>query len=240
MSCHSDRKSDPWSPVLGQEAFQRARSPERKEQRRSAILQAASAVLAREGVEATSLNGIAREAGMVKSNLYRYFESREEILLRLMLLDFTDLLDDLEGQVKSGHSLREVASVFADGFVRRPRLCQFISQLAITLERNVSGAVLREIKLDLMGKGGRAVAALGVAMPNVSEEGRLQAVHLLFSLVAGHWPMSNPTGELKTLLAEPQFAAFNHDFASFLRDGLVTVLTGIAQNAADDKTIGPA
>jgi len=79
-----------------QELFQRARSPERKQLRRMAILQAASDVLARDGIEATSLNAIARQAGMVKSNIYRYFESREEILLRLMLLDLSDLNGDLE------------------------------------------------------------------------------------------------------------------------------------------------
>jgi len=213
---------------LTTELFQRARSPERKQQRRDEILRAASAVLARDGFDATSLNAIAVEAGMVKSNIYRYFESREEILLRLMLRDLDDLLDSLEQAIRQPFSVAEVAALFAKGFARRPRLCQFISQLSTTLERNVTGDVLRDIKMALLAAGGRAAGCLRTAFPDIPEERGLHATQLVFSLVAGQWPMSNPTGELQTLLAEPQFAAFNHDFETFLRDALVTVFDGIA------------
>lgn len=209
--------------------FQRARSPERKQQRRDEILRAASAVLARDGFDATSLNAIAGEAGMVKSNIYRYFESREEILLRLMLLDLDDLLDSLERAVRKPISVAEMAELFANGFSRRPRLCHFISQLAMTLERNVTGDVLRDIKLALLAAGGRAVRCLRTAFPEIPEERCLHAAQLVISLVAGQWPMSNPTGELQTLLAEPQFADVNHDFETFLRDALVTVFAGVAR-----------
>ena len=68
----------------------RARSPEEKELRRAAILQAAAALVEREGLEKTGLNAIAREAGISKANIYRYFESREAILLHLVLEDCRD------------------------------------------------------------------------------------------------------------------------------------------------------
>lgn len=210
--------------------FQRARSPERKQQRRDEILRATSAVLARDGFDATSLNAIAVEAGMVKSNIYRYFESREEILLRLMLLDFDDLLDSLERAVRKPVSVQEMADLFAQGFSQRPRLCHFISRLAMTLERNVTGEVLRDIKLALLASGGRAVGCLRTAFPEIPDDQCLHAAQLVFSLVAGQWPMSNPTGELQALLQEPQFADFNHDFETFLRDALVTVFSGLARN----------
>ncbi|HEU0222902.1 MAG TPA: helix-turn-helix domain-containing protein, partial [Paracoccaceae bacterium] len=67
--------------------FQRARSPEQKAHRRRAILEAAAALLAEGGIEATTLAAIAERAGLVKSNLYRYFESREEILMWLFVED---------------------------------------------------------------------------------------------------------------------------------------------------------
>lgn len=187
-------------------------------------------MLARDGFDATSLNAIAVEAGMVKSNIYRYFESREEILLRLMLRDLNDLLDALEESIRHPVPVAEVATLFSRGFAQRPRLCQFISQLSMTLERNVTGEVLRDIKLALFAAGGRAVGCLRTAFPDIPEDQGLHAAQLVFSLVAGQWPMSNPTGELQALLAEPQFADFNHDFETFLRDALVTVFTGVARN----------
>ncbi|MEM8811683.1 MAG: TetR family transcriptional regulator [Pseudomonadota bacterium] len=211
--------------------FQRARSAENKELRRAAILQAATRVLDRDGLPGTSLNAIAREAGMVKSGLYKYFESREEILLRLMLVDMADMTMALETTVIGPMKPDDLAVSIAQGFASRPRLCQFISQLAMTLERNVSGAVLRDIKLSLLEEGGRAAGAFCRALPGLTAEDAMLAVHMVFTLVAGHWPMATPSGDLKTLLEEPQFADFNHDFEPFLRVSLTAALAGLVNRA---------
>src|SRR3954468_22592216 len=64
--------------------YQRARSPEHKEQRREAILAAARELAAERSVRAVSLGDIARAVALAKSNLLRYFESREEIFLTLL------------------------------------------------------------------------------------------------------------------------------------------------------------
>ena len=61
-------------------AFQRARRPEQKRQRRAAILAAAAELLASDGVDGVTLNRISHRVGLAKSNLYRYFDSREQIL----------------------------------------------------------------------------------------------------------------------------------------------------------------
>lgn len=212
--------------------FQRARSPERKEQRRQAILDAAARVLDRDGVEATSLNAIAREAGIVKSALYRYFESREEILLRLMLQDLRDLTDSFAETVNGPLPTATLATIMATGFAARPRLCIFVSQLAMTLERNVSGAVLRDIKLALLEEADRAAKVVGRALPDISSAGCQQAVQIAFCLVAGHWPMANPTGELDRLLQEPVFQPFRHDFEDFLKTALMALFAGFAKEAA--------
>jgi len=65
--------------------FQRARQPEQREERRAHLLTTARAML--EGgvdLRALTLNALAREAGMAKSNVYRYFETREALLLELL------------------------------------------------------------------------------------------------------------------------------------------------------------
>src|ERR1700752_2172194 len=61
--------------------FQRARQPAQIEQRREAILRAGLVLFQRRGLENVSLTDIAREVGLAKSNIYRYFESREHIYL---------------------------------------------------------------------------------------------------------------------------------------------------------------
>ena len=67
------------------ESAYRARRPEHKRERREAILAGARRLLDAEGVEGATLSAIARAAGLSKANCYRYFESREAILLAVIL-----------------------------------------------------------------------------------------------------------------------------------------------------------
>ncbi|MDT5236569.1 MAG: hypothetical protein QOF47_2556, partial [Mycobacterium sp.] len=61
--------------------FQRARSPEAKQQREDAILAAARSLGAKRGIRQITLTDIADAVGMHKSALLRYFETREQIFL---------------------------------------------------------------------------------------------------------------------------------------------------------------
>jgi len=66
-------------------SFQRARKPEEIEARRETLLAAAAELFDAEGPMGAGLNAIAARAGFTKSNVYRYFESREQVLLELFL-----------------------------------------------------------------------------------------------------------------------------------------------------------
>ena len=70
--------------------FQRARSPEAKQQREDAILAAARSLGAKRGIRQITLTDIADAVGMHKSALLRYFETREQIFLRLTAEDWRE------------------------------------------------------------------------------------------------------------------------------------------------------
>ena len=65
-------------------SFKRARSEEQRAQRRQVILATAAAMLAEMPVTELSLNELSRRVGLAKSNVLRYFESREAVLLELL------------------------------------------------------------------------------------------------------------------------------------------------------------
>ena len=70
--------------------FQRARTDEQRAARRDAILDVARRLVVDEGVAHVSLNEIAREVGLAKSNVLRYFETREAILLTLLGTEYQE------------------------------------------------------------------------------------------------------------------------------------------------------
>ncbi|MEV4358595.1 TetR family transcriptional regulator [Nonomuraea sp. NPDC049625] len=63
--------------------FVRARRPEHKQQRREEILAAARDLAMASGVRNVSLGAVAEAVGLAKSNIMRYFGTREEIYLIL-------------------------------------------------------------------------------------------------------------------------------------------------------------
>src|SRR5579859_7615730 len=67
----------------GPAGFQRARSAGAKQQREEAILAAAAQLGAEHGIRQVTLTDIADAVGMHKSAMLRYFETREQIFLRL-------------------------------------------------------------------------------------------------------------------------------------------------------------
>jgi AcrR family transcriptional regulator len=70
---------------------ERRRRDASKAQSRSAILEAARRVAAREGARDLSLRGVAAEAGFAPAALYGYFRNKDELLLALAADDLTAL-----------------------------------------------------------------------------------------------------------------------------------------------------
>ncbi|HXB51585.1 MAG TPA: TetR family transcriptional regulator, partial [Rhizomicrobium sp.] len=64
---------------------------------RTAILDAARRVAARDGARDLSLRGVAAEAGFAPAALYGYFQNKDELLLALAAEDLTVLAKAMKG-----------------------------------------------------------------------------------------------------------------------------------------------
>src|SRR5262245_34455338 len=134
--------------------FQRARSEQQREVRRRAILDTAAAMLDEMPVAEMSLNELSRRVGLAKSNVLRYFESREAVLLELLDHDFrqwvAELSDELSTAIDPQRPARErtdqLAAVFSRTLPRHTLLCDLVSAQAAVLEHNVSVEIVVRYK----------------------------------------------------------------------------------------------
>jgi AcrR family transcriptional regulator len=225
--------------------FQRARSEEQREARRQAILDAAAAMLAEMPVAEVTLNELSRRAGLAKSNVLRYFESREAVLLDLLDAAWQDWLvqldQDLAGTVDPGAPVTERAdqlvAAVAASLAARPMLCDLISAQAAVLERNVSPQVAAQYKRASMA----GIAALGGLMLRcVPELGELDAQKLAGATVmttGALWPHTQPSAAmLAAYEADPDLAAMRLDFNATLREVLEVMSAGLlARGGRDDR-----
>jgi TetR/AcrR family transcriptional regulator len=187
--------------------FQRARKPEEQQLRRDAILVAASELFDIEGPQGTGLNAIAAKAGFTKSNVYRYFESREEVLLSLFLAEFEDFVRDFEARSASCPvgDVGQLSKISAGTFVAHPRFCTFIGILTSVLEQNVSVEKIVALKRAVTMLNQRITAAVSAKLPSASPEDCGWAVAMVATLVGGMWPNVNPSAAAAQVLAMPEF-----------------------------------
>jgi TetR/AcrR family transcriptional regulator len=187
--------------------FQRARKPEERQLRRDAILAAASELFDIEGPQGTGLNAIAARAGFTKSNVYRYFESREEVLMSLFLRELESFVADFERASASCPigDIDTLAALSARTFVEHPRFCTFIGILTSVLEQNVSVEKIIELKRAVTALNLRITAAVGMTLPAASAADCGWAVAMVATLVGGMWPNVTPSAAAAQVLALPEF-----------------------------------
>ena len=216
--------------------FQRARSEEQREARRQAILGAAAAMLAEMPVAEVTLNELSRRAGLAKSNVLRYFESREAVLLELLDSAWQDWLAQLDAEladaVVAGDPVPSradrLAAAVADSLAARPMLCDLISAQAAVLERNVSPQVAAQYKRASIA----GISALGaLLLRSVPELGEPDAFRLAGAAVmttAALWPHTQPSAAmLAAYAADPALAAMRLDFTATLREVLEVLTAGL-------------
>lgn len=88
---------------MGNPTFtQRARSQAQKRQRYLSILQAAERLLTTMPYASLTMSGVAQEAGLSKGTLYLYFDTKDELLLRLLTVKLYEWSTDLRQRLSEG------------------------------------------------------------------------------------------------------------------------------------------
>jgi len=216
--------------------FQRARSEEQREARRQAILGAAAAMLAEMPVAEVTLNELSRRAGLAKSNVLRYFESREAVLLELLDSAWQDWLGqlgtELAGAVDTGAPVAsradQLAAAVAASLAARPMLCDLISAQAAVLERNVSPQVAAQYKRASIAGIGALGALLLRSVPELGEPDAFRLAGAAVMTTAALWPHTQPSAAmLAAYAADPALAAMRLDFTGTLREVLEVLTAGL-------------
>jgi AcrR family transcriptional regulator len=199
-------------------AYQRARRPEQKEERREAILAAARELAAERSVREISLGDIARRVELAKSNLLRYFQSREEIFLTLLLREWADWTADASERVGD-----DVAGALAATLAARPFFCDLLGEQAAVLERNVSADTVRSFRaatIELV----EALAGDIAAVTGLNPGDAFEVVGAALIITAGLWPLTTPAPHVAAMYAGTDL--LRPDFEGRLRALLATLIAG--------------
>ncbi|WP_214402443.1 TetR/AcrR family transcriptional regulator [Pseudonocardia lacus] len=184
--------------------FLRARRPEQKRLRETAILDAARELAVRDGVGSVSLAAIAAGVGMHKSALLKYFGTREEIFLRLAEAEWREWAAGIVGALDAGPADEDrVVEVLTRSLADRPLFCQLLSHSTLTLERNVSLDAVRRSKVAATTAVGEVSDALHRALPELGRDDCFELLGATGLVSAGLWQVAHPPPVVVALYADP-------------------------------------
>jgi AcrR family transcriptional regulator len=209
--------------------FQRARSAEQREIRKQAILDAATDLLCELPVSEISLRELSRRVGLSKTNVVRYFETREAVFFELLNRSLARWIAELPAELAAADTAapEEVTGILARSLARRSLLCDLLSALGSELERNISADAVRDFKLvhvrllkELAELVRRHIAGL---TPSAAGE----LVSLIVVCTAGLWPFAQPSEAVVVAQRDPGLAATKVDFADRLGRTLHIAVAGL-------------
>ena len=220
--------------------FQRARSEEQREIRRRAILDTTAAMLEEMPIGEISLNELSRRVGLAKSNVLRYFESREAILLELLDRAWRQWVADLPALVHAGidqdapvrRRAEQFAAVIAASLAQRRVLCDLLSAQAGVLEHNVSPQVAARYKRAAVANVADIAALTHQHLPELGNSAP-QLTAAMIMTVGAVWTHARPSpAMLAAYEADPSLTAFKLDFVTTLQEMLATLTAGTIARAS--------
>lgn len=193
-------------------------------------------MLAEMPVADITLNGLSRRACMAKSNVLRYFESREAVLLELCveaLAEWVTALErdaaaDARAEADAGARACGLASAITASLAARPVLCDLISAQAAVLERNISTETVLTYKRASTGYVNRLAAVVATWLPELDAEQARTFTALTALMATATWTQCHTAPAVAAAYeAEPSLQLYRLDFETTLRQALELMLTGL-------------
>ncbi|MEV8599398.1 TetR family transcriptional regulator [Streptomyces griseoviridis] len=214
--------------------FQRARSEEQREIRRRAILDTAAAMLDEMPVAEVSLNELSRRVGLAKSNVLRYFESREAVLLELLDVFLgrwlAELADELAAGVEADAApevrARQLAEVLSRSLAGRVVLCDLFGAQGGVLEHNVSVEVVKRHKRSSLTRLADMAGLMNRHLPELGADAQLFCLMSLVSAGALSAYAPPPASLAAAYEDEPALGALNLELRDALRISFTMTLLG--------------
>jgi len=210
--------------------WQRARTDEKKSERKEVIYQAALTLFKKGGYDTVSFNAIAVEAGFTKSNMYRYFDSKDDIFLNV----FADLFDkwvaSFSQQLQSLEQVVEAkvfAEVWVSSLLAQPKLLDLMPILFTSLERNSSFEQLLEFKRLSMNLLYGLTLEITRIYPDIEGEKAFKLLTLSYAATANSWAATMQSEALKKVYQLDEFQVLKPDFEKDLTTSIEIIISGL-------------
>lgn len=202
--------------------FKRARTGAQIEERRKEIIAAAAELLDLGNIDDVHFKAIGEITSFGRSTIYKYYSTKEEILLDILLEDVNGFTDDIVDFTNQFEKLsRETFSIeMTKIYCNKDRMLKLMSLLYSILEKNSSLEKLTEFKRNIIGFTDPFYNCIQKFFPNATNESILNFIHASSSYILGLYPSTHLTEKQKEAI---QLSGYNHrpvDFRAMCYKGI--------------------
>ncbi len=210
--------------------WQRARTDEKKNERKEAIHKAAFTLFKKNGYDNVSFNGIASEAGFTKSNMYRYFSSREEIFLNIFAGLFKKWVEDCIEKLQrldQEETINIFAKIWVESHMSHKQFLDLTPILFVSLERNSSYEQLLEFKK--LAKDLLYMLSLEITRiyPDIHIDKAFKFLNLSFAATSSFWAASTQNEALKKIYEQEIYKDLETTFEEDLASSIEIIIKGL-------------
>lgn len=211
--------------------WERARTDEQKEQRITEIISATERLYKNHCYEEITFVSIAKEANFTRSNLYKYFSTKEEIFLEFLNQDIRKWRKDLVKSFgkKKKYSVKEFAALWVQLLIKHKRLLELLSIMFIHLERNVSVETFMDFKFGTKSEMESVSSLLCALFPTLSQESAGKFVYLQMGSAVGLSQMTDYNEVQLEALKHPELCHLKAEFKPLYTESVEYLMNGLLE-----------
>ena len=207
----------------------RARNPEQKEQRISEIIDATARLFEKYSFEDITFALIAEEADFTRSNLYKYFNTKEEVFLELIKHDMTQWRDEVvDTFINKRCSIKKFSTMWVDIQIKHKRMIDLLTILYTTLEKNSSLQSLISFKKKTLDEFGLLAEVLMDLLPSFTMETMYEFLFSQLALSIGTYPMLNLTEAQKEAMDTVGMVSDSQFFKTIYSNSVEYLIQGLS------------
>lgn len=211
--------------------FQRARNAEQKDIRINEILDAATELYDTTIFQNITMVSIAKKINFSRANLYKYFSTKEEIYLYVMLREFHLWIEDLQNTSakKSFLSEKEFCKLWAETLFKHERFIKLYSINNTVLAKNSSVEILVTYRKKIYNFAIELKKILKNYIPYLTEQQLTYFMQYQLDYIVGLYPKTLLSENQKKAIEISNIETINKNFVNSFSRFMEIILLGISK-----------
>ena len=176
-------------------SFKRARSDIQIKTRIEEIIKVAAQIYDEHGYEGVNFSTISELTKFTRPTIYKYFSTKEEILLQILSYDLDNWVSTLLSsfQYNKIYTTEEISKIWAHSIASQKRMNELYSILFTMLEKNASMDAIIEFKRSMFESVQPLVDLIRQLFPSANLIQIQYFMTIQHALAVGYYPMCNLT-----------------------------------------------